>query len=286
VADTLIFYNTLSGSASASKLQCIKKNFPHARLILIQKKVTAEDILTSIREEELLIAVGGDGTVSLVANACIQKNRTLGIIPAGTGNIMAKQFKIPVQTEQACKLLLEKKKPLCIDAFKINNQYRLMNIAVGSIAHIMKNTAAKDKKTFGLLAYLYKGLQHVFKVDKKQITLELDGTEHTLHAEEILITNFAYTGIGHIKIDNTSSPHDGVCEVFVFGRRHLFDTFHMGAAIINQDHQKRTVLKKYQFSSTLRISTTPHLEVQADGDHVGKTPITVTLEKQCLFIKV
>ena len=59
---------------------------------------------------QCVVAVGGDGTVNEIANALVGSGKTMGVIPAGSGNDMIKSIGVPVETEAAFELLLSRER--------------------------------------------------------------------------------------------------------------------------------------------------------------------------------
>src|SRR5215212_1733531 len=88
----------------------------------------AEDIVAIVRAElanspSVVVAAGGDGTISQVAEALIGADTRLGIIPVGTANIFARELGIPFDLEGACALLDGQPNTTSIDAMKVGEQY-------------------------------------------------------------------------------------------------------------------------------------------------------------------
>ena len=105
------------------------------------------------------IAVGGDGTVNMVAKTVLGKNITLGIIPAGSGNGLARSLGLPMNTGKALDNIIAKKTHL-IDSGEVNGSPFFCTSGVGFDAHI-GNLFATDKK---------RGLKSYIKIIKKEFT--------------------------------------------------------------------------------------------------------------------
>jgi diacylglycerol kinase (ATP) len=103
-----------------------------------------------------VIAVGGDGTVNEVAQGLLHSSATMGIIPKGSGNGLARHLRIPMKTSAAIESLFNSK-AIAIDTFQVNGKLSLNVSGVGFDGHIA-NLFGKEKKR-GLQGYA----KHVLK---------------------------------------------------------------------------------------------------------------------------
>lgn len=123
---------------------------------------------------DIIVAVGGDGTINEVARPLISSNTALGIIPMGSGNGLARHLGIPLNVKKAIKLL---NKPLLtsIDTIKLN-ELAFLNVAgIGFDAHIANAFATSKKRGFITYARLTLGELRRFKY--AGCKLVIDGTE-------------------------------------------------------------------------------------------------------------
>ncbi|MBT34471.1 MAG: diacylglycerol kinase [Thalassobius sp.] len=100
---------------------------------------------------EIAVAIGGDGTLLMVARCILHTNVRLGIIPFGSANGMATELQIPNDKEEALKLILEGREIL-IDTLLIDGKHTCLHIGdVGFNAKVIKRF--EEDKTRGLLSY-------------------------------------------------------------------------------------------------------------------------------------
>ncbi len=135
----------------------------HARKISLQAINEGVDILA---------VVGGDGTVSEVASRLVNSNVELAIIPAGSGNGMARALKIPVNTRKAIRIL-NKYALVRMDAGEINGKIFANSSGVGFDAHISKLFHSRKKR--GLASYVWLVAREYFKYKLNTYTLEVGG---------------------------------------------------------------------------------------------------------------
>jgi len=121
---------------------------------------------------EVVVAVGGDGTINEIASALIGSTGTLAIIPYGSGNGLARSLKIPMNTIQAVKLI-NQFKTAKIDAAKLNEHYFFNMSGMGFDAHI-SHIFAKDKNR-GLLGYVKATFSELKNYRSKNYEIIIDG---------------------------------------------------------------------------------------------------------------
>ena len=107
---------------------------------------------------DVVVAVGGDGTLNEVVNGLDGSDTPLGVIPLGTANDFARQAGIPADADHAMDVILLRK-PVRIDTASLNGR-RFLNVSTGGIgAEATAETPAEIKQTLGHLAYAISGLR-------------------------------------------------------------------------------------------------------------------------------
>lgn len=140
---------------------------------------------------EVIVAVGGDGTVNEISKAIINTNVTLGIIPFGSGNGLARSLKIPLDAVKAINVL-NKKNIDVIDSAKLNEHYFFNIAGSGFDAHISQCFA--KNKTRGFIGYIKTTFQELKKYVPQEYILKLDGIEYTRKAFIVSIANSSQYG--------------------------------------------------------------------------------------------
>lgn len=109
---------------------------------------------------ELIIACGGDGTVRACAEGLLETAVPLAIIPAGTGNLLARNLEIPMDFSAALDTALNGER-LAIDTGVANGETFTVMAGAGRDADIMENTSSEAKDRLGSLAYVIEALRHL-----------------------------------------------------------------------------------------------------------------------------
>jgi diacylglycerol kinase (ATP) len=119
-----------------------------------------------------VIAVGGDGTVNEVAAGLMHSKTSLGIIPFGSGNGLARHLGIPISTVESLKLINALHTTI-IDGALANGRPFFCTAGLGFDAHIGKLFAGAGQRGFG--SYIRLTLQEYFNFSPQRFSLEVDG---------------------------------------------------------------------------------------------------------------
>jgi YegS/Rv2252/BmrU family lipid kinase len=142
-------------------------------------------------EFDIVVAVGGDGTINEVARGLINSNTTLGIIPMGSGNGLARHLQIPIDFKKAIEILKVGKIRL-IDAGEINGKTFFVTAGVGFDALIGHLFNAKGKR--GLLNYVRLSTKKILQYSPRDYRIEIDGQLFNRKAFMVTIANASQWG--------------------------------------------------------------------------------------------
>lgn len=159
----------------------------------------------------IVVAIGGDGTVNEVAGGLINSEGQLGIIPMGSGNGIARSLKIPLSTQESIEFLLAPK-VLTIDVGRANHKHFIGVSGLGFDALI----GHKFQK-FGLrgpFPYFFIGLNEFSKYRPQKYILELEGAQFEKEALIIVFANTRQYGNGAI-IAPEADPSDGYIDICI-----------------------------------------------------------------------
>ncbi|MHC8521968.1 diacylglycerol/lipid kinase family protein [Rossellomorea sp. H39__3] len=125
---------------------------------------------------DLIICMGGDGTVNEVINGMAEKPHRpeLALVPLGTVNDFARAISLPLEPEEALEVL-KSTNTREVDIGKVNDRYFINIIAVGALAEASFSTTAEQKSKLGPLAYVVEGMKKM--KEKQPFPLELSGEQ-------------------------------------------------------------------------------------------------------------
>lgn len=174
----LVIINPISGRSSKTKIaKRIIKSLDLMKYDVTIRFTDHPGHATSLASEavsdgfNVVVAVGGDGTVNEVARALVGTDTALGIIPCGSGNGLARHLRIPMKTRKAIEIINTGEVD-AIDVMTVNGQYCFCTAGVGYDAKVSAEYAQEARR--GLVTYARKALRGWFKYEPEEYTIELD----------------------------------------------------------------------------------------------------------------
>jgi YegS/Rv2252/BmrU family lipid kinase len=227
-------------------------------------------------EFDLVVAAGGDGTVSAVIDGIAETPTPLGIIPTGTGNLIARELCIPDDVEDAVRLIAGSPRSRKIDVMKIGKRVFVLNASVGISAAVISDTTRRSKHHFGRIAYFWNTIPKMFTLKRRQLVVTVDSRGQEYRAIEVAIMNcgilakMLHPKAPEIRID------DGHLDVLILGTKPFRDfPLYIFRLLTGRTPDILSRFIKVERCVTIRSSVP--LPVQADGDMIGTTPLDVEL---------
>ncbi|MGY0039156.1 diacylglycerol/lipid kinase family protein [Pedobacter sp. NJ-S-72] len=162
---------------------------------------------------DIIVAVGGDGTINEIAAKVMQQQKILGIIPFGSGNGLARFLKIPMNTAKAIQVL-NNLNVIKIDTGTFNDKFFFNMAGMGFDAHISSVFVGNKKR--GLSGYLKLGFKEMINYKPETYHLRIDGVGYTRTRTAFVVSvanSSQYGNNAHV------SPHasvtDGLLDVCV-----------------------------------------------------------------------
>ncbi|MPL70130.1 Diacylglycerol kinase [bioreactor metagenome] len=172
---------------------------------------TLLSLQASIQNVDIVVAVGGDGSINDCVRGLIGTNVTLGIIPAGSGNGLARTLNIPLNMEAAIEVL-NKRQTKVIDTIKVNNKIYASIAGIGFDALIAHEF--RKAKVRGFNKYLSLILQHYPFYEPQTYKIEIDNQKIEEEALFISFANSNQFGFDTI-IAPTAKVDDGYIQVCI-----------------------------------------------------------------------
>lgn len=162
---------------------------------------------------EIIMAVGGDGTVNEVVNGMMESSSVLGVIPLGLGNDFAKAIGIPSKLEEACQVLFNGAAKE-IDVGRINNRYFVNGLGIGFDAQV----ALESRKISWFFSlnwiYLYAALRILFRYKAPLVKININNTILDKKVLLIAIGNGKSSG-GQFLLTPEAELDDGLMDVCI-----------------------------------------------------------------------
>ena len=165
-------------------------------------------------EFDTIVAMGGDGTINKVLPIVINTDKTLGIIPCGTANLLGAKLGIPTNVKRALKIL-EKGNTKKIDVISINNKPCILRFGLGYDSDIIGKTPQSLKNKFGYFSYFIAGILFALKLTLQEYHINYDDKEFDVKASCIIVANAANMYRNLVSVGNRSKLDDGLMDVFI-----------------------------------------------------------------------
>jgi diacylglycerol kinase (ATP) len=244
------------------------------------------------RGADLILVAGGDGTINEAVNGMVHSDVPLGILPAGTANVLANELGIGKTMERAAEVLaVSVKERVALGMISSQSggeqaesrRHFLLMAGAGLDADIVYHLNQRMKEAFGKVAYWIGGFS---KVGRRipEFTVRADGREY--RGSFALLSRVRNYG-GDLEIAPTISLLDDEFEMVLFkGESSLGFLRYMLAVVVHQQQTMRgiTILRTRQAAFSAIGASKIHLQV--DGEYVGVAPARVEIVPNALTLLV
>ena len=244
---------------------------------------------------DLVTGYGGDGTQHEIANAVMsaaaETGRTIsmGILPGGTGNGFAREMNTPTKLRPAVEVLCTSHKTRNIDVAQltgvgeahVTDKYFIQRLYIGIEPEEQTSREMKDK--YGVFAYAVSMHERKKTTKQSKYQVTIDGEAIEFEASKVYVVNSGMMGTG-FSITHTYAIDDGLLDAFVLNSE-ARET--LSAAVDRfLDRDTAAAKKYYRQCRELSIDTDPDQPIWADGEYIGRTPVTITVMPGALSVVV
>ncbi|HEY4036048.1 MAG TPA: diacylglycerol kinase family protein [Ktedonobacteraceae bacterium] len=236
---------------------------------------------------DVVVAVGGDGTINEVIQELAGSETALGVLPCGTVNVWAREVGIPLDNAGARDILVNGQIRR-IDLGQINDRYFLLMLGIGFDGEVTHEVEKKPIKRLGVLGYWVIGTWMGIGYRPFRVLLELAGRVIKLNALQIIIGNTQLYG-GALKYTWLAKCDDGQLDICVVRKQNVVGRFALLLDFLLHREQRRQWVR-YETGSVVKIYTKRPVAIQLDGDPFGHTtrdaPTIVTVVPGTLKVVV
>jgi diacylglycerol kinase (ATP) len=280
ISRVLLIVNPGARRASAGQSRATDA-FARARVSCEVIRTTAPGHATEIgrqraAEFDAVFTLGGDGTAMEVMTALAGAGPPVGILPGGTGNVLARSFGIPLRIERAVPALLRGREAL-IDLGRLDDgRHFAIGVGVGLDEKMIAGASKAMKRRAGIIAYAWSATVAVLRMEKFAVRLTVDGKTYEREAASVMIANLGDV-LGLIRFGNGILHDDGLLQACIYSPDNLRDAFRIFYRMSRGTaHKDRCVL--CISGKEFRLETTPVRRAQADGELLDETPLGVQVK--------
>ena len=237
----------------------------------------------------LVLSAGGDGTVQAICGGLLGSGVPLGILPLGTGNLLARNLELPLDLAAALEVALGGRDRTLDLADATVGEGSPTSFAVmagmGFDAQMMADAPEGLKSALGWPAYIVSGLQHL-RDRPQSVELILDGQPPiTGPARGVVIGNVGELQAG-VALLPDAVPDDGLLDVVVLAPHKLLDWGRLLGRLMTRSSRQDSTLARYT-ARRIEVRTSTPIEAQLDGEAVGPaTRLLVEVRAASLVVRV
>jgi YegS/Rv2252/BmrU family lipid kinase len=237
---------------------------------------------------EIIAVYGGDGTTMTAVRGMVGQPVLLGLIPGGTGNLLAGNLRIPRNPTKAAALLATGR-PREIDLGRVERHdgvhYFAVNCGAGFDAELMAATSERDKRRWGIGAYVVAAWQQLSDVTSVPHRIEVDGSVLETRAATVLVANCGELIPPLVRLKADIAPDDGLLDVVVLSADGMVDGVGVFWRLLSGTGNGDQRIE-YARGCRVCIETTPARPVQLDGEPAGWTPLVAEVVPRAIRILV
>ena len=240
---------------------------------------------------DVVVVYGGDGTTMQAAAALVGTDIPLGVIPGGTGNLLAGNLRIPASPARAARALV-KARPRLFDLGRMErpegSQYFAVACGAGYDARVMAGTLTEHKRRWGMAAYVATTLRLIPDLRSTIHTITIDGVEYEADASLVLVANCGEVIPRLVRLGPGIAPDDGLLDVVVLransfsqSLRAVWELLRLAPSALGQ-----AAYVAHARGREVRVETDSAQPVQLDGEPGGETPFTAVVVPAAIRILV
>jgi YegS/Rv2252/BmrU family lipid kinase len=233
---------------------------------------------------DLVFASGGDGTVRACAEGLRGTGVPLAILPVGTGNLLARNLKLPAVLSDAIRAGVEGE-TRAIDLGVLDGRPFAVIAGIGLDASMAHSTSDDAKSRIGWLAYAGGLVKHLG--DRPfQVTLCLDGrTTLRRRAMMVLVGNVGRLQ-GGLRLLPDAEPDDGRLDILILAPRTPMDWLRVVGHVLTRSQRYDRRAERYT-AAQVKMDLHPAVLHECDGDPIGKaTSLTIEVDPKALTLRM
>lgn len=242
------------------------------------------------RGDDIVVVVGGDGAVLQVATRVAGSKVSIGVVPTGTGNLLAGNLDLPHDPRKAVEVIVRgRRRRIDVGRTVVDGRTRCFTVAcgIGYDAEVMDETPRKEKTRFGQAAYLAHAWERLSGLRNRPHVITLDRERLETEAAQVFIANQGRV-LPAVTTRRPVRPDDGRLDVILVRANGPLPGLLAGFEALTQrslgDSDGGRAFRAR--ARRVRVETEPPRLVELDGSVVGTTPVEVEVMPKALRIMV
>lgn len=264
----LIIYNRFSGVNGNKDVNYIKNRISKKYNIVDiyeSKNDIKEYVLCNASYYDLLIVIGGDGTINQAVNGLMLVSRKplLAYIPMGTCNDFGRSLGLKETLHYVTDKIIEGNTKL-IHVNKINTDYYLYGLAIGNMTNVSYQINPILKKMFGRLSYYLNGIKHMFKNDSFELDMIIDGKHIKENCFCLMVLNTRFLASLKLRLKEDYVDSEELKIVVIKKKNKVINLFDLVMFFLMGEKYNHNV--KYFNGTNIKINTDKLMRYNIDGE--------------------
>jgi YegS/Rv2252/BmrU family lipid kinase len=231
----------------------------------------------------LAIIGGGDGTLNNAAPGLLDTGMTMGILPLGTANDLARTLGIPADPVAAARIVIAGVTRR-LDVGEVNGHPYFNVASVGFSATLARNLTSDAKKRFGILGYAVAALKLLSESRPFTVEIDHDGRTERARTIQVSVGSGRFYG-GGMTVEENATPDDGRLNVYSLEVGHWIELIKLLPALRRGTHGRWKNVRAFD-TTELSIRTRRPRDINADGELVTTTPAHFRIHTRVLSVCV
>ncbi len=232
---------------------------------------------------DLVIIGGGDGTLNAAADALIETQLPLGILPLGTANDLARTLEIPNSLPEACEIIA-KGQVRRIDLGWVNGKYFFNVASMGLSVQITERLTKETKRRWGIFAYAITALQALWKARPFRAEIRIEGESIRVKTVQIAVGNGRYYG-GGMAVAHDATIDDRRLDLYSLELKHWWQIIALLPAMRGGRHTAFPGVRALR-GQKIQVYTSKPRPINTDGEITTYTPADFRVIPQALAVLV
>jgi len=247
-------------------------------LVLTERPGHARELAAARAPEcGAVYTLGGDGTVMEVVGALAHTGTPVGIIPGGTGNLVARSLGVPLDPERAVRWLATGRAVTMDLGLLDGGRYFAFAAGVGVDARMIAETGAAAKQRFGILAYATTATRAALQCRTMETHVTVDGATVTGQSAAALVANMGNVLNGLITLGPDIRSDDGQLDLCLFTPRGTVEAVGVAWRMFRGGLKDGPAMM-FRQGSVIRVECDPPQRFHADGELLGSTPFEARIQ--------
>lgn len=242
----------------------------------------AQIIREQVRDVDLIILGGGDGTIHHALPGLLETQRPFGVLPLGTANDLARTLELPLDPLEATEIIVAGHQKR-IDVGYINDTPFVNVASIGLAGEVTQRLTRGAKSRWGVLAYIWAAIGALFRGRSFKVELHCDGQTLDVRTWQVAIGNGRSYG-GGLTIHEEARIDDNLLHLYSLEVNQGWHILMLIPALWRGSLDPIPAVRTMQGRHIELRTINRHRPITADGELIGPTPATFRVEPQVLTV--